>query len=260
MSGFETRWLDLREPADHAARDAGLLQKAIAYANAGGERESVVDLGCGTGSTLRAFLPAATRWQWRLVDNDPLLLAEAAGRNDSGVELDCIQTDLGEPSPELFKRARLVTASALLDLVSATFLQMLVSSLEKAGCGFYTALNFDGRCMWDDAHEDDTCIVNAFNIHQRRDKGFGPALGPVAEGVLRDILLTNGFRVLTAKSPWQLGAGQAELHRQFVTGMATAATETGLLDQATVENWRAYRLYHADGGCEIGHWDMLALR
>lgn len=260
MSGFETRWLDLREPADHAARDAGLLHKAAAYADAGGESVSVVDLGCGTGSTLRAFLPAASRWQWRLVDNDPLLLDEAVNRNINGVTFDCIQTDLGEPSPELFNRARLVTASALLDLVSATFLQRLVSALEKQSCGFYTALNFDGRCLWKDAHAADAAIVNAFNTHQRRDKGFGPALGPVAEGVLRDILLTSGFRVSTARSPWRLGQGQAELQRQFVIGMATAARETGLVDYALVEEWRAYRLDHAGSGCEIGHWDMLALR
>ncbi|MGF9566023.1 class I SAM-dependent methyltransferase [Neorhizobium sp. JUb45] len=260
MSGFETRWLDLREPADHAARDAGLLQNATAYADAGGNAVTVVDLGCGTGSTLRAFLPAATRWQWQLVDNDPLLLAEAASRNHNGMTLDCVQTDLGEPSPELFKRARLVTASALLDLVSSTFLHMLVSSLDKRDCGFYTALNFDGRCIWDHAHVADARIVNAFNMHQRRDKGFGPALGPVAEGVLRDILRTNGFRVLTGKSPWRLGAGEVELQRQFIIGMATAAAETGLVDHAVVEDWRNYRLDHADSNCEIGHWDMLALR
>ena len=48
MSGFDTRWLDLREKADHAARDTGLLEKAIAHADAGGQTVSVVDLGCGT--------------------------------------------------------------------------------------------------------------------------------------------------------------------------------------------------------------------
>lgn len=260
MSGFETRWLDLREPADHAARDAGLLQKATAYVDAGGRNLSVVDLGCGTGSTLRAFSHSAAQWRWTLLDNDPLLLTEATSRHGGDMQLECVKADLSEPSPELFAGARLVTASALLDLVSASFLQRLVSSLENTGCGFYTALNYDGRCTWHQAHEADAGVVHAFNSHQRRDKGFGPALGPVAEGVLRDILQTSGFRVFAARSPWQLGADSAELQRQFVIGVAAAAGETGLLDRAIVEDWRAYRLEHADRGCVVGHWDMLATR
>lgn len=260
MSGFDTRWLDLREKADHAARDAGLLKKATAHADAGEQTVSVVDLGCGTGSTIRAFLPASTRWQWHLVDNDTRLLAEAASRHDGKVHLTCIQADLSDPSPALFGQARLVTASALFDLVSASFLQRLVTSLEKPGCGLYTALNYDGHCIWAHAHEADSRILSAFNAHQRRDKGFGPALGPVAEGVLRDILQTAGFRVFTAKSPWRLGADEAELQRQFISGLATAAAETELLDQALVEDWRSYRLDHADSGCEVGHWDIFALR
>lgn len=260
MSGFETRWLDLREPADHAARDAVLLRKTIEHVDAGGEHIAVVDLGCGTGSTVRAFSTAAARWHWRLLDNDPLLLSEAAKRHGGEMQLECLKTDLGTLSPDLFKQARLVTASALLDLVSTGFLQSLVSSLEHAGCSFYTALNYDGHCTWHQAHKADASIVNAFNFHQRRDKGFGPALGPAAEDVLREMLQTAGFHVLKAQSSWQLGADEAELQRQFVMGVATAAAETGLLETGIIEEWRAYRLDHTDSGCMVGHWDMLGLR
>ena len=45
--GFSADWLALREPADHAARDGDLLAAAAQVAGA-----VIVDLGCGTGSTL----------------------------------------------------------------------------------------------------------------------------------------------------------------------------------------------------------------
>ncbi|MEO9788899.1 MAG: methyltransferase type 11, partial [Aurantimonas coralicida] len=64
MSGFDTNWLDLREPADGAARDTGLLQGAVAWLEGAGDAPLAVDLGCGTGSTLRAVSPHAPRLRW----------------------------------------------------------------------------------------------------------------------------------------------------------------------------------------------------
>ena len=56
MDDFPISWLDLREGADHAARDPGLLAAAAAIVDAADD-PLVVDLGCGTGSTLRALGP-----------------------------------------------------------------------------------------------------------------------------------------------------------------------------------------------------------
>lgn len=73
---FASKWLALREPADRAARDETLLNKAI---TAAGPTPVVLDLGCGTGSTVRTLsplLPDSTTW--RLVDNDQELLDIAA--------------------------------------------------------------------------------------------------------------------------------------------------------------------------------------
>ena len=78
MSGFSAEWLALREPYDLAARNATVLDAMLA-AFRGQASISVVDLACGTGATLRAIgarLPA--RQNWRLVDNDLGLLAQAA--------------------------------------------------------------------------------------------------------------------------------------------------------------------------------------
>ena len=77
MSGFSADWLALREPYDLAARSALVLDSS----QLGFFRSffvSLVDLACGTGSTLRALtkhLPA--RQEWRLADNDLGLLLRA---------------------------------------------------------------------------------------------------------------------------------------------------------------------------------------
>ncbi len=60
------------------ARATSTVLDAVAAAFAGQSEIAVVDLACGTGSTLRADrrprLPA--RQSWRLVDNDLGLLAQ----------------------------------------------------------------------------------------------------------------------------------------------------------------------------------------
>ena len=73
---FSADWLALREPADSGARDEKLMSLAV---SAAGAKPVIMDLGCGTGSTIRALkqqLPSNT--EWRLVDNDPALLEIAA--------------------------------------------------------------------------------------------------------------------------------------------------------------------------------------
>src|SRR5437899_1892497 len=77
MSGFSAQWLALREPYDRKARNAEVFDALV---RSFGDQSSiaVVDLGCGTGATLRAIssrLPG--RQDWRLVDNDLGLLARA---------------------------------------------------------------------------------------------------------------------------------------------------------------------------------------
>src|SRR5882724_845129 len=82
-AGFSADWLALREPADLRARERSLADRLrrrfAAYPSL-----RVIDLGCGTGSNLRAVAPWLGRQQaWRLVDHDPALLREAARRLSS---------------------------------------------------------------------------------------------------------------------------------------------------------------------------------
>lgn len=255
MSGFDTHWLDLREPVDHAARDAGLLRAAAQFLRRRAE-PLAVDLGCGTGSTARAFaphLPAAPRW--RLVDNDRKLLAEARLRlGDEGIQ--CVEADLQAIDALPLDDADLVTASALFDLVSRDWLERLAARLSAAGIGLYSALNYDGRMEFETGHAADRAIVEAFNRHQRGDKGFGPALGPDSATALGSVLEDAGFAVEAAESPWQFGPGP--LAREFVEGVAAAVRETGFVPERSIADWVGFR-HAAAGRILVGHRDVLAL-
>ena len=120
MSGFSAGWLALREPYDIAARNPGVLDAVLA-AFRGQASISVVDLACGTGSTLRAIsdrLPA--RQVWRLVDNDLGLLTVAGTLGQPpNVTVTARAVDLvRDLELALDGPVDLIATSALLDLVS----------------------------------------------------------------------------------------------------------------------------------------------
>ena len=78
MSGFSADWLTLREPYDLNARNPTVID-AVAAALEPLSSVQIVDLACGTGSTIRALSPLLpARQNWKLIDNDLGLLARAA--------------------------------------------------------------------------------------------------------------------------------------------------------------------------------------
>lgn len=256
MSGFSPAWLALREPADHAARAPALLRDAAELLGASDD-PLAVDLGCGTGSTARAFAAAgASAIRWRLVDADAGLLVEAS-RRIAGAET--VRLDLAARPDLPLAGACLVTASALLDLVSAAWLDDLVARLAAARLPLYAALTYDGRMRFDPPHSLDAAIAAAFDRHQRGDKGLGPALGPAGARSAAARLRAAGFRVEIAPSPWHLGPAEAALAGALVAGIAAAAAEEGSLGAVEVDGWLAWRLARlGQGGVVIGHTDLLA--
>lgn len=248
---FDPAWLDLREPADQAARDPRLLAAAAAHLGDG----LAVDLGCGTGSTLRAFGQPGAAARWRLIDHDPALLEVARTRLGHGAELHA--GDLGDLAALPLAGARLVTASALLDLMPAGWILALADRLAATGAGFYAALSYDGVMAWQPPLDGDAAVTAAFNAHQRGDKGLGPALGPDAAPAMVAALRARGFHVEMAPSPWRLGPDAVALQAALVEGIAAAAGETGLASAAA---WgQARRAASATALASVGHWDLLAL-
>lgn len=256
MSGFDPDWLALREPADHAARAPSLLAAAVAAA---GTMPLVVDLGCGTGSNLRAVAPGLpTPQRWRLVDHDPALLTIASAGAPEGTA--CATADLREIDALPLDGATLVTASALFDLVSADWFDRFAARLAAARLPLYAVLTYDGLTRWTPPHPLDAVMIRALNDHQTSDKGFGPALGPAATAHMRRALESFGYDVRTADSPWTLDGDDAALAVATSAGYARSAIDLGAATAGAAEEWLAFRRQVAGTGTMlVGHADLLAL-
>ncbi|TPW27802.1 class I SAM-dependent methyltransferase [Martelella alba] len=263
MSGFHAVWLDLREAADRAARDTDLIAMLSRHV-AACPGEGVVDIGCGTGATFRALGPALPEEaRWLMVDNDPLLLEAARQRlAGSAVANQCLLHDLADLEGLPLKGTALVTASALFDLCSDAFCTAIATKISDAGCALYAALTYNGLLHWTIAHPLDSQVVDGFNLHQRGDKGFGPALGPDATMALALALSRKGRTVFLRKSPWVLDASAAALQRAFLEGFRQPLREVGMIDMSAVEDWLSFRLAMIEQPgslCHVGHFDLLSL-
>ena len=263
MSGFSADWLALREPYDGRARNRDVLD-SVATAAAAGDAIAVVDLACGIGSTLRAVAPRLPpRQDWRLVDNDLSLLARAAaGKAIPGIAVTRIPVDLARDlEAALDGRVSLVTASALLDLVSAEWLDRLVIEVAARHLPFYAALNYDGRVSFDPADPLDAAVIAAVNLHQQTDKGFGPALGPgAAEAAIKRFQAAD-YAVVHGRSDWHLLPRDREIQRDMLAGWAGAAREIGAVSLPEAAAWLTRRrdlLAAGRSTIKVGHVDIFA--
>lgn len=271
MSGFSVDWLDLREAADRRARNSKLLALAKHWLKqdpSSDRGSTIVDLGAGTGSTLRAFVDSgdfeSDTPNWLLVDQDTQLLTEARRRHGSSLSMETCERDLAKISQLPLNGARLVTASALFDLASAGFVDALATTLQELcqqqPVALYAALNYDGSTRWTPTHPLDDAVLAAFNQDQQRDKGLGTALGPDAGDYLERQLENAGYKVFSAKSPWVLDGEDHRLVAALITGIAGAVADDPALDSKSLNEWLEFRVDHLNGGsCIVGHRDLLAL-
>jgi len=263
MSGFTVSWLALREPHDLRARNAAVLDAVVA-ALARKQTVDIVDLACGTGSTLRALAPRLkSKQSWLLVDNDEALL-DCASRTPipPNVRLTTRALDLNhELEKPLAGKVDLVTTSALLDLVSEAWLDRLVSDAAARSVPVYAALSYDGRINISPTDLFDAAVIAAVNAHQRRDKGFGPALGPSAVSVAIKRFESLGFSVTHDKADWVIQSKDPEFQAEILRGWASAAKELGGLSSPDIDEWLARRQGEVAVGrssIRVGHVDFFA--
>jgi Methyltransferase domain len=263
MSGFSVEWLALRERYDLAARNRSVLDAVTASLKAL-PSVHVVDLACGSGSTMRALhaqLPA--RQHWDLVDNDPDLLTLARhGNPDKGITLNTVRLDLNRSlDAALDATAGLITTSALLDLVSKTWLDRFIHEAAVRLLPIYAALTYDGRTDLSPADPLDEAIVSAVNAHQRTDKGFGPALGPSAAASAIASCESLEYSVVSGESDWVLGPEDRTMQNELLEGWASAARDMGTLSDAEIASWLARRRAAVGEGVSsmrVGHVDFFA--
>ncbi|WP_307797086.1 class I SAM-dependent methyltransferase [Actinomadura barringtoniae] len=225
MTAFSPDWLALRESADAAARSTELL----APLRRDERRRVIRDLGCGTGSMGRWLAGRLNGPQhWILHDRDPLLLARAVeGMNGltaadgSPVTTEVHEGDLTDLRGADLAGADLITASALLDLLTFEQVEGLAEACVQAGCPSLLTLSVVGRVELTPSDPFDTDFAAAFNDHQRR----GLLLGPDAPDTAAQAFERRGAVVRTRPSPWRLGPDQAELVREWLRGWVDAAVE-----------------------------------
>lgn len=268
MSSFSAEWLSLREPADTTARNLELMARLLDWRQQQGSL-SVLDLASGTGANCRFLAPLLGGEQhWRLVDHDPALLARSQlemqpWANATGhCDLEWLRLDLVRDWERLdFQEVQLVTASALLDLVSADWLERLAHCCGQWRAALFIALSYDGEIIWQPALAGDEVLRQWVNRHQRTDKGFGPALGSDAVAALATLLRNQDYKVMVRPSRWQLGPEQAMLQTALLEGWVNAALEIAPEAASELANWQIQRRRWIECGqsrLQVGHWDLWA--
>lgn len=265
MSGFSADWLALREPYDSSARDQSLVMQLRRHLTV--RPLQAVDLGTGTAANIRHLAPRLGGEQhWLAVDDDPQLIAlqprELIGP-EHRCQLEPLRLNLATQLRNLsFERCHLITGSALLDLVSASWVDALASACARARASVLFALSYDGRIDWWPRLPDDDWLRQLINRHQLGDKGFGPALGPAATEHTRHAFRAAGFKVQTAPSDWRIAPTETAMQQALLEGWSMAAAEIALLEHSRIAAWSAARqhLIHTGGStlC-VGHQDLLAV-
>jgi hypothetical protein len=162
----------------------------------------------------------------------------------------------------LLQGVHLVTASALLDLVSAGWIERLAELCGGAGAAALFALNYNGWSACIPGDPDDEFVLEQFNRHQRsNDKGFGPAAGPDAANVAAQAFSNVGYQVRMERSDWKLTSEMRDLQASLLEGWAHAVREISPEHGDRVDTWLTRRLEYVCAGesrIQVGHTDVAA--
>lgn len=257
-------WLTLREDADAASRSRRLAVEAGRML-----RPPLVvhDLGTGTGSMVRWCAPLLPGPQtWVLHDwNDELLerAASAAALDGDGgpVTVATRPSELGRLRGGDLEGASLVTASALLDVLSADEIAAIVSACVEARAPALFALSVTGRVTLDPVDPGDRVFEAAFNADQRRTVDDRKLLGPDAATTVADLFRAAGWSVRVKDSPWRLGLGDEALIAEWLDGwLAAAVAQRPALREWAAEyaRVRVAQLTAAILHVTVHHVDLLA--
>jgi hypothetical protein len=249
-------WLDLREPADATARSAELAERLARHVSPAG-RLVIHDLGGGSGAMGRWLAPRLPRPQhWVVHDRDAELLELAVAAPPDSATVEARRSDITWLTPDDLAGASLITASALLDLLTADELARVLRAC--AGRPMLLTLTVVGRVTLSPADPLDARIGAAFNAHQRR----GRLLGPDAVAAALEDLTGTRAEVYIRPSPWRLDAAHADLTAQWVDGWVAAACDQEPALTADAGAYRERRLAQAAAGelaVTVDHADLLVL-
>jgi len=263
-----TEWLALREPADAAARARDLAGHVARLLPEMG-RWAIHDLGCGTGAMSRWLAPLLPGSQhWVMHDRDADLLEVAAAdlpgpaADGAGVTVETRHSDITRLHASDLAGASLITASALLDMMSGDELAGLVAVCAGAACPVLLTLSVIGHVALIPEDPLDRRVGAAFNDHQRRATGRGRLLGPDAVAFAIEEFGRRGFEVLVRDTPWRLGPSYSDLAAEWFAGWVGAACEQESELAAETGDYARQRLAQARAGqlaVTVDHADLLIL-
>jgi SAM-dependent methyltransferase len=259
-------WLVLREPADAAARALDLAERLGRQRPAAGGWV-IHDLGCGTGAMgrwLAPLLPGPQHWVAHDRDTDLLEVAAAhlpgPAADGALVTVETRPSDITRLRPGDLAGTTLITASALLDLLTEEELVGLISVCLGSGCPMLLTLSVVGHVELTPANCLDRRVGAAFDAHQRRVTERGRLLGPDAVALAVEQCGRMGADVLVRPSPWRLGASHANLTAAWFTGWVGAACEQDVELAAEAELYARRRRAQTAAGelaVTVDHADLL---
>lgn len=259
-------WLTLREAADARARSRTLAQSAAAMLPPG--PIVVHDLGSGTGSMMRWLAPLLPGPQeWVLHDWNANLVERAVDgvrpcdRGNQPVAVSSRVVELAQLTAADLEGASLVTASALLDVLTARELQAIVQACAGISSPVILDLSVTGRVDLTPHDPRDAAFERSFNSHQQRVVDGRRLLGPDGASLARSLFQVAGWRVKEAATTWRLTDDEPRLLSEWFDGWVDAAVEqTPALSDESVE-YRELRGSQLAGGAltaVIHHVDLLA--
>ena len=192
------------EPArafDMRARNP-VVMNAVFGAFRNKQRLRITDLGCGSGSTLRALSPKlAAQQNWRLVDYDNALLERAADSAAAlNVHVETVATDLDRELERCWTGSPIWSRPPPCSISSPNLDRRLVDEAAQRKLSVYAALSYDGRIeMTPAASAGRSRRARRQSASVRRQR-LWPALGPARRGDLNcKIRCSAAFRSYTGR-------------------------------------------------------------
>ncbi|BDZ52066.1 hypothetical protein GCM10025867_43070 [Frondihabitans sucicola] len=183
------------------------------------------------------------------------------GRDGHPVSLRSSTGSLADIGADDLAGAGLVTASALLDVLTFDEVSAIVRACVEVGTPALFGLSVTGRIELDPPDARDRVIEAAFNAHQQRSEQGRGLLGPTGASVARNLFETAGWQVASADTFWRLGPREPELLDEWFTGWVGAAVEQDPALRADRASYVARRELQASRGelfAVVHHLDVLA--
>jgi hypothetical protein len=261
-----SEWLALREPEDADARSRDLALATAALLPVG--PIVVHDLGSGTGSMMRWLAPLLPGPQtWILHDWNADLIERAIDgahpqdRDNAAISVYSQTGNLADLRPTDLAGASLVTASALLDVLTSGETHAIVDACVGARCPALLSLSVTGEVRLNPRDELDAAFEHAFNSHQLREADSRQQLGRYGAPIARGLFTQAGWQVRQNTTEWRLDHRRPRLLREWFDGWVDAAIEQESELRASAGRYRGLRAGQIERGelvAHVRHLDLLA--